>query len=175
MAITKLLSIMAKKKNHEWTDIKELMPLRFMPYVAKLFREVTGRNLQGLSHFTGWIGVGGYYHWRVVQQGLDHHVLHLAGQPAPRTPDARPSGKPLPANPPSTETPSTGASGQQPGRSQPAPSGGRQDPTPSQSGMATAPKQSGKTSTPCQGDKPAPTGKNKPTGATEGPSNHPQG
>ena len=125
-AITKFLSVMAKKKNHEWTDIKELTPLRFMPYVAKLFREVTGRNLQGLSHFTGWIGVGGYYHWRVVQQGLDHHhhVPHLAGQPAPRTPDARPSGKPLPANPPSTETPSTGASGQQQGRSQPAPSGG---------------------------------------------------
>ena len=42
VAITKFLSIMAKKKNHEWTDIKELTPLRFMPYVAKLFREVTG-------------------------------------------------------------------------------------------------------------------------------------
>ena len=166
---------MVKKKNHEWTDIKELTPLRFMPYVAKLFREVTGRNLQGLSHFTSWIGVGGYNHWRVVQQGLDHHVPHLAGQPAPRTPNARPSGKPLPANPPSTETPSTGASGQQPGRSQPAPSGGQQDPTPGQSGMAAAPKQDGKTSTPRWGDKPAPTGKNKPTGATEGPSNRPQG
>ena len=42
VAITKFLPIMAKKKNHEWTDIKELMPLQFMPYVAKLFREVTG-------------------------------------------------------------------------------------------------------------------------------------
>ena len=123
-AITKFLSVMAKKKNHGWTDIKELTPLQFMPYVAKLFREVTGRNLQGLSHFTGWIGVGGYYHWRVVQLGLDHQVPHLAGQPAPRMPDAHPSDKPLPANPPSTETPSTGASGQQHGRSQPAPSGG---------------------------------------------------
>ena len=143
-AITKFLSIMAKKKNYEWMDIKELTPLRFMPYVAKLFREVTGRNLQGLSHFTGWIGVGGYYHWRVVQQGLDHHVPHLAGQPAPRTPDTRPSGKPLPVNLPSTEAPSTGASGQQPGRSQPTPSGGRQDPTLGQSRMATAPKQGGK-------------------------------
>ena len=142
-----------------------------MPYVAKLFREVTGRNLQGLSHFTGWIGVGGYYHWRVVQQGLDHHVPHLAGQPAPRTPDARPSGKPLPASPSSTEAPSTGASSQQPGRSQPAPSG----PTPGQSGTAVVPKQSGKTSTPHQGDRPASPGKNKPTRATEGPSNRPQG
>ena len=42
MAITKFLAVMAKKKTHEWTDIKELTPLQFMPYVAKLFREVTG-------------------------------------------------------------------------------------------------------------------------------------
>ena len=41
-AITKFLAVMAKKKNREWTDIKELTPLQFMPYVAKLFREVTG-------------------------------------------------------------------------------------------------------------------------------------
>ena len=123
-AITKFLAVMAKKKNREWTDVKELTPLQFMPYVAKLFREVTGRNLSGLGHFTGWIGVGGYYHWRVVQQGLAHQVPHLAGQPAPRTPDAHPSGRPLPSNPPPTQTPSTGASGQQQGSNQPAPSGG---------------------------------------------------
>ena len=92
MAITKFLAVMAKKKNHEWTDIKELMPLQFMPYVAKLFREVTGQDLSGLGHFTGWIGLGGYYHWRVAQQGLIHLVPHLAGQSMPRTPDARPSG-----------------------------------------------------------------------------------
>ena len=183
-AITKFLAIMAKKKNREWTDVKELTPLQFMPYVAKLFREVTGRNLPGLSHFTGWIGIGGYYHWRVVQQGLAHQVPHLAGQPAPRTPDAHSSGKPLPSNPPPTETPSTGASGQQQGRSQPTPSGGRQDPTPSQGGRpatssqsrtAAAPKQSGKTSTPHQGGEPASTGKSKPSGASEGPSHRPQG
>ena len=42
VAITKFLAVMAKKKNHEWTDIKELTPLQFMPYMAKLFREVTG-------------------------------------------------------------------------------------------------------------------------------------
>ena len=42
VAITKFLTVMAKKKNREWTDIKELTPLQFMPYVAKLFREVTG-------------------------------------------------------------------------------------------------------------------------------------
>ena len=157
LAITKFLAVMAKKKNREWMDIKELTPLQFMPYVAKLFREVTGRDLSGLSHFTGWIGIGGYYHWRVVQQGLVHQVPHLTGQPAPRTPDARPSGKSLPPKPPQTETPSTGASGKQQDRSQPAPSGSRQEPTPSQggwpptsgqSGTTAAPKQSGKSSTP---------------------------
>ena len=38
MAITKFLGVMAKQKANEWTDIKELMPLQFMPYVAKLQR-----------------------------------------------------------------------------------------------------------------------------------------
>ena len=184
VAITKFLAIMAKKKNREWTDIKELTPLQFMPYVDKLFREVTGRDLSGLSHFTGWIGIGGYYHWRVVQQGLAHQVPHLAGQPAPRTPDARPSGKSLPPKPPQTETPSTGASGKQQDRSQPAPSGSRQEPTPSQGGwlatsgqsrMTAAPKQSGKASTPCQGSEPASTGRSKPSTASGGPSNRPLG
>ena len=184
VAITKFLAVMAKKKNHEWTDIKELTPLQFMPYVAKLFREVTGRDLSGLSHFTGWIGIGGYYHWRVVQQGLVHHVPHLAGQPAPRTPDAHPSGKSLPPKPSQTETLSTGASGKQLDRSQPAPGGSRQEPTPSQggqlptssqSGMTTAPKQSGKSSTPRQGGELASTGGSKPSATSGGPSNHPPG
>ena len=134
VAITKFLAVMAKKKNPEWTDIKELTPLQFMPYMAKLFREVTGRDLSGLNHFTGWISIGGYYHWRVVQQGLVHHVPHLAGQPAPRTPIARPSGKSLPPKPSQTETLSTGASGKQLDRSQPAPGGSRQEPTLSQGG-----------------------------------------
>ena len=160
------------------------MPLQFMPYMAKLFREVTGRDLSGLSHFTGWIGIGGYYHWRVVQQGLAHQVPHLAGQPAPRTPNACPSGKSLLPNLPPTKTPSTGASGQQQGRSQPTPSGGQQEPTLSQggwpatsgqSGMTAAPKQSGKASTPRQGSEPASTGKSKPSAASGGPSNRPPG
>ena len=89
VAIHKFLGVMAKRKASEWTDIKELMPLQFMPYVARLFREVTGQDLQGLSQFTGWIGQGGYYHWRVVQQGLIHLIPHLQRQPMPRTPDAR--------------------------------------------------------------------------------------
>ena len=37
MAIHKFLAVMAKWKASEWTDIKELMPLQFMPYVVKLF------------------------------------------------------------------------------------------------------------------------------------------
>ena len=45
VAITKFLAVMAKKKNRKWTHIKELTPLQFMPYMAKLFREVTGRDL----------------------------------------------------------------------------------------------------------------------------------
>ena len=130
VAITIFLAIMAKKKNCEWMDIKELTQLQFMPYVAKLFREVTGRDLSGLGHFTGWIGLGGYYHWRVAQQGLIHHVPHFAGQPVPRTPDAHPSGKSLPPKPAQTKTLSTGASAKQPDRSQPAPGGSRQEPTP---------------------------------------------
>ena len=92
VAIHKFLAVMVKQKASEWTDIKELAPLQFMPYVAKLFREVTGKDLQGLSQFTGWISQGGYYHWRVAQQGLLHLVSRLQGQPKPRTPNAHPSG-----------------------------------------------------------------------------------
>ena len=110
VAIHKFLAIMAKQKVSEWTDIKELTPLQFMPYVAKLFREVTGKDLQCLNQFTGWIGQGGYYHWRVAQQGLIHLVPCLQGQPMPRTPNAHPSGRPLPPRPARTKTPAAGAS-----------------------------------------------------------------
>ena len=101
---------MAEHKAREWTDVKELTPLQFMPYLAKLFKEVTGKDLQGLGQFTGWIGLGGYYHWRVAQQGLIHLVPRLQDQPMPRTPKACPSGRPLPPRPAQTETPATGAS-----------------------------------------------------------------
>ena len=110
MAIEEFLSIMAEHKAQEWTDVKELMPLKFMPYVAKLFKEVTGKDLQGLGQFTGWIGLGGYYHWRVAQQGLIHLVPRLQDQPMLRTPKAGPSGQPLPLRPAQTETPAIRAS-----------------------------------------------------------------
>ena len=184
VAITKFLAVMAKRKASEWMEIKELMPLQFMPYVAKLFKEVTSQDLQGLSHFTGWIVQGRYYHWRVVQQGLIHLVPHLARQPMPRTPDARPSGKPLPPKPPQTETPSMGASGKRPDRTQPAPSGSRQEPTPNQggqpstsgqSGMTTAPRQGGKSSTPRQSGELASSSGSGTPAALGGPSNPPPG
>ena len=184
VAITKFLTVMAKRKAREWTDIKELTPLQFMPYVAKLFQEVTGRDLQGLSHFTGWIGQGRYYHWRVVQQGLIHLVPHLTRQPMPRTPDARPCGKPLTPKPAQTETPSTGASGKQPDRTQSAPSGSRQGSTlnqggqPSTSGQGrttTAPRQGGKSSTSRQSGELASTSTSGTPAALGGPSNLPPG
>ena len=91
LAICKFLVVMRNRKAIEWTDIKELTPLEFMPYVANLFREVTGKDLQGLGQFTGWIGLGGYYHWKVAQQGLLHTIPHLQGQPVPQGPIPRPS------------------------------------------------------------------------------------
>ena len=128
------------------------------------FKEVTGQDLQGLSQFTGWISEGGYYHWRVAQQGLVHLIPHLQRQPMPRTPDAHPSGKPLPLRPAQTETPSMGVSGKRSDGTQSTPSGSRQRSTlnqggqPSTSGqgrMTTAPRQGGKSSTPHQSSEPA--------------------
>ena len=142
---------MVKRKASEWTDIKELTPLQFMPYVVKLFREVTSKDLQGLSQFTGWIGQGGYYHWRVAQQGLIHLVPCLQGQPMPRTPNAHPSGQPLPLRLAQTETPATGASGKRQGRTQPTPGGNGQGSTSNQGGKPSTSGQGGKPSTPSQG------------------------
>ena len=92
VAIRKFLAVMRNRRAVEWTDIKELTPLQFMPYMADLFREVMGKDLQGLSGFTGWIGIGGYYHWKVAQLGLLHACPHLQGQRVPKGPVAQPSG-----------------------------------------------------------------------------------
>ena len=175
---------MVKRKASEWTDIKELTPLQFMPYVEKLFREVTGKDLQGLSQFTGWIGQGGYCHWRVAQQGLIHLVPCLQGQPTPRTPNACPSGRPLPPRPARTETPATGASGKRQDRTQPTPGGsgqgstsnqGGQPSTSGQGGKSTAPSQGGKSSTPRQSSKPASTSRGGIPAASGGPVDPPPG
>ena len=184
VAIHKFLGVMAKRKASKWTDSKELTPLQFMAYMAKLFREVTGKDLQGLSQFTGWIGLGGYYHWRVAQKGLLHLVPHLQGQPMPRTPNAHPSGRPLPPRPARTKTPTTGASVKQQDRVQPTPEGSRQGSTSNQGGKpstsgqggkSTTPSQGGKSSTPHQSSKPASTSGGETPATLGGPINPPPG
>ena len=128
-----------------------------MPYVARLFFEVTSQDLRGLSQFMGWIGQGGYYHWRVAQQGLVHLVPHLEGQPMPKTPALHPSGRPLPPRPAQTETLSMGVSGKRPKRTQTAPGGSGQGSTSSQGSKTAAPSQGSKTAAPSQGSKTATT------------------
>ena len=110
VAIHKFLAVMRNRKTIKWTDIKELTPLQFMPYVANFFWEVTGKDLQGLSQFTGWIGLGGYYHWKVAQQGLLHTIPCLQGQPVPQGPIPHPSGQPHPPRSTRTETQAARAS-----------------------------------------------------------------
>ena len=111
--IRKFLAVMRNRRAVALTDIKELTPLQFMPYVANLFWEVTGKDLQGLSQFTGWIGLGGYYHWKVAQQGLLHAIPRLQGQPVPKRPIAHPNGPPHPPGSTQTQTPAAGASERQ--------------------------------------------------------------
>ena len=82
---------MRNRKASEWMDIKELSPLKFMPYVAELFKNITGRDLKGLGDFTRWVGLGGYYHWKVSQLGQLHTCLCLQGHPVPNGPVAQPS------------------------------------------------------------------------------------
>ena len=92
VAIRKFLAVMRNKRAVEWTDIKELSPLQFMPYVAKQFKNITSKDLQGLGDFTGWIGLGGYYHWKLAQLGQLQACSRLQGQPVPKGPMAQPSG-----------------------------------------------------------------------------------
>ena len=51
VAIQMFLKAMKNQKASEWVDIKELSPLKFMPYMAELFRNITGRDLKGLGDF----------------------------------------------------------------------------------------------------------------------------
>ena len=133
MAITKFMAVMAQKKK-EWVDLKELTPLWYMPYMARLFHKVTGKDLRGLDRFTGWIGRSGYYHWRLVQQGLIHHVPRLQDEPIPKAPKSHPSGQSLPARPPSAGTQAQGAATRPPG--QPTPPEGGSRPASDQGSMA---------------------------------------
>ena len=164
---------MRNRRAVEWTDIKELTPLQFMPYVADLFQEVTGKDLQGLSRFTGWIGLRGYYHWKVAQLGLLHVCPHLQGQPVPRGPMACPSGQPHPPRSTQTETSAAGASGRHQDGVQPIPDRGGKSSTSGQGGKSSTSSQGRKTSTPCQSSKPASTGRGEKPTASGGPVDPP--
>ena len=129
MAICKFLKAMRNRRASEWTDIKELSALKFMPYVAELFKNVTGRDLKGLGDFTGWVGLRGYYHWKLSQLGQLHACPHLQGQPVPDRPIAQPSGRPHPRRSTQTGTPATGTSGRRQNRSQPTSDRGGKTPT----------------------------------------------
>ena len=164
MAIHKFLVVMRNRRAVEWTDIKELSPLDFMPYVAKLFKNITGKDLKGLSDFTGWIGLGGYYHWKLAQLDQLQACPHLQGQLVPKGPMARPSGRPHPQRSTQTGTQATGASGRHQDGGQP---------TSDQGGKKSTSNQGGKASTSSQGGKPAFTGRGKKQTASGGPVDPP--
>ena len=88
VAILKFLKAMRNRRTREWTDIKELFPLKFMPYMAELFKNITGKDLKGLGDFTRWIGLGGYYHWKLAQLGQLQACPCLQGHPVPDGPVA---------------------------------------------------------------------------------------
>ena len=69
MGIERFMKAMKNRKDGEWVDIKELTPHKFMPYVAQLFWDITGRDLKGLGDSMGWVGIGGYYHWKLLELG----------------------------------------------------------------------------------------------------------
>ena len=153
VAIHKFLAVMRNKRAIEWMDIKELSPLKFMPYMAELFKNITGKDLKGLSDFTGWIGLGGYYHWKLAQLGQLQACPHLQGQPVPKGPVARPSGQPHPQRLTQTGTPATGASGRHQDGGQPTSDQGGKKSTSDQGGKTSTSNQGGKTSTSSQGGK----------------------
>ena len=88
MAIRKFLAAMRNRRAIKWMDIKEMSPLKFMPYVTELFKNITGKDLKGLSEFTGWIGLRGYYHWKLAQLGQLQACPCLQGHPVPNGPVA---------------------------------------------------------------------------------------
>ena len=159
VAIHKFLKAMRNRRTIKWMDIKELSPLKFMPYVAELFKNVTGKDLQGLSDFTGWIGLGGYYHWKLAQLGQLQACPRLQGHLVPNGPVAQPSGRPHPWRSTQTGTPATGASGRHQDGSQPTSDRGRKTSTLNQGG---------KTSTSNQGWKPAFAGRGGKQAASGG-------
>ena len=111
----------------------------------------------------------------MAQQGLLHLVLHLQGQPMPRTPNAHPSGRPLPPRLAQTKTLAAGASGKQQDRTQPTPNGSGQGSTSNQGGKLSTSGQGRKFTTLCQSSKLASTSRGGIPAASGGPVNPPPG
>ena len=93
------MHVMDDHKDREWLDIKELTPLQYMPYVARIFQETTGHHLKGLNQHTRWIRAQSYYHWRVAELNQLRHCPHLRGLPIPLGSMEHPSALPQPPKP----------------------------------------------------------------------------
>ena len=144
VVIRKFLKAMRNRRASEWMDIKELSPLKFMPYMAELFKNVTGRDLKGLGDFTGWVGLGGYYHWKLSQLGQLHACPCLQGQQVPDGPVAQPSGRPHPRRSAQTGTPAAGTSGRHQDGGQPTSDRGGKTPTSNRGGKPASAGRGGK-------------------------------
>ena len=114
VGIHQFVKAMKDQKDSKWVDIKELTPLKFMPNIAKLFQDITGRDLKGLGDYMGWVGLGGYYHWKLSELGQLSACPCLHGQPVPDGPIGQPLRKPA-----QTGASASGASGWHQGRNQP--------------------------------------------------------
>ena len=75
----------------KWKTIKEEVPLEYMPYMEHQFLSLISIRIQGLSHFTGWIKPGSYYHGVVAKKGQLSKCLHLARILPPTRPEIHPS------------------------------------------------------------------------------------
>ena len=95
----------------EWLDIKELVPLCYMRYVAKCFLDTTGRDLKGLGLHTKWIRPQSYYHWKVAELHQLQHCPHLQGLLVPPGHMEHPSALQQPQRPNSWGAMAPGTSG----------------------------------------------------------------
>ena len=129
MGIQRFLKAMKNRNDQEWVDINELTPLKFMPYIAELFQNITGKDLKGLGDYMGWVGICGYYHWKLLELGQLSACPCLQGLLAPDGPIAHPSGQPHPPRPTQTEASATGAAGWHQDGSQPTSDRGGNPPT----------------------------------------------
>ena len=132
-----------------------------------------GKDLQDLSGFTGWIGIGGYYHWKVTQLSQLQSCPCLQGHPVPNGPMARPSGRPHSQGPTQTRTPATGASGRCQDGSQSTSTWDGRKPTSDQGGKMSTLSQSGKLSASNQGGELASTGRSGKKATSGGPVDPP--